>query len=79
MTTVEIKTFAFSAGSKSLSIDNAVLGHVAKRLLFTIVKNAEFIGTMYTNPYKFLHYDISDFFSYFRTENISLTRAYLWA
>jgi len=37
MTTVEIKTFTFSAGSKSLSIDNAVLGHVPQRLLFTIV------------------------------------------
>ena len=34
MTRVELKTFTFSAGSKSLSIDNAVLGPVPKRLLF---------------------------------------------
>jgi len=61
MTRVELKTFTFSAGSKSLSIDNAVLVHVPKRLLFTIVKNADFIGTIDTNPYKFRHYDISDF------------------
>jgi len=61
MTRVELKTFTFSAGSKSLSVDNAVLGHVPKRLLFTMVKNADFTGSMETNPYKFRHYDISDF------------------
>ena len=32
-----------------------------KHLLFTMVKNADFIGTMVKNPYKFEHYDISDF------------------
>ena len=58
MTRVELKTFTFSAGSKSLSIDNAVLGLVPKRLLFTMVKNADFIGTMDTNPYKFQYYII---------------------
>jgi len=61
MTRVELKTFTFSTGSKSLSIDNAFMGHVPKRLLFTMVKNADFIGSMDTNPYKFRHYDISDF------------------
>ena len=55
MTRVELKTFTFSTGSKSLSIDNAVLGHVPKRLLFSMVKNADFIGTIDTNPYKFRH------------------------
>jgi len=61
MTRVKLKTFTFSAGSKSLSIDNAVLGLVPKRLLFTMVKNADFVGTIDTNPYKFHHYDIGDF------------------
>jgi len=61
MTRVELKTFTFSAGSKSLCIDNAVLGPFPKRVLFTMVKNADFIGSMDTNPYKFRHYDISDF------------------
>jgi len=37
------------------------LGPVPKLLLFTIVKNADFIFTIDTNPYKFQHYDISDF------------------
>ena len=61
MTRVEIKTFTFSAGSKFLSIDNAFLGLVPKRHLITMVKNVDFIGSMDTNPYKFRHYDISDF------------------
>ena len=60
MTRVELKTLTFSAGSQILSIDNAVLNAVPKRLLFTMVKNAVFIGTMDTKPYKFQHY-ISDF------------------
>ena len=76
MTRVELNTFTFSAGSKSLSIDNAVLGRVPKLLLFTMVKNANFIGTIDTNPYKFPRYDINDFsFSV----NSILMRAYLWA
>jgi len=61
MTSVELKTFTFSAGSKSLSIDNAVLGPVPKLLLVTMVNYADFIGTVDKNPYKFQHYDISDF------------------
>jgi len=63
VTRVELKKVIFSAGTKSLSIDNAVLGPVpvSKRLLLTVVKNADFIGTMNTNPYKFQHYDISEF------------------
>jgi len=61
MTRVELKTFTFSAGSKSLSIVNAVLGPVPKRLLFTVVKCADFVGTVDTNPHKFQHYDVGDF------------------
>jgi len=41
-TRVELKTFSFVAGSKSLSIDNVVLGPIPKRLLFTMVKNTDF-------------------------------------
>jgi len=36
------------------------LGHIPKRLLFTMVKNADFIDRMDTNPYKFQNYDISN-------------------
>jgi len=44
LTRVELKTFTFAAESKSLSIDNAVLGPISKRLLFTMVKNTDFNG-----------------------------------
>ena len=44
VTKVALKTFTFGSGSKSLSIDNAVLGPVSKRLLFCMIKNADFRG-----------------------------------
>jgi hypothetical protein len=56
MTRVDLKTFTFSTGSKSRSIDNEVLGPLPKRLLFTMIKNTDFNGSVDTNPYKFRHY-----------------------
>jgi hypothetical protein len=44
LTRVELKTFTFCKGSSSISIDNAVLGPIPKRLLFTMVKNTDFLG-----------------------------------
>jgi len=61
LTTVELKTYTFSGCSQSLFIDNAVLGPIPKRLLFTMVKNSEFLGSVTTNPYNFRHYDLSSF------------------
>jgi len=58
---VEPKSFTFSSGDQSLSIDNAVLGTIPKRLLFTMVKHTEFLGSVTTNPYHFRHYDQSSF------------------
>ena len=41
----DLNTFRFSAASKSTTTtDNAVLGPIHKRLLFTINKNADFNG-----------------------------------
>jgi len=56
ITTVDLNTFTFSIGSKSSSIDNAVLGPMTKRLLFTMIKIADFSGSVDTNPYKFRYY-----------------------
>jgi hypothetical protein len=61
MTRVELKSFDYSSGTKSLSIDNAVIEQLPKRLLFTMVKNAKFIGSLDTNPFNFRHYDLSHF------------------
>ena len=61
VTRVELKTFTFSSGSQSLSIDNAVLGPLPKCLLLTMVKNSDFLGSVITNHYKLRHYEISHF------------------
>jgi len=38
-----------------------VLGTIPKRLLFTMVKNSEFLGSVTENAYQFRHYDLSFF------------------
>ena len=45
---VNLKSFTFSAGSKSQSIDNTVLRHLPKSLLFTMFKNTDFNGSVDT-------------------------------
>ena len=71
MTRVDLKSFTFSARSKYRSIDNAVLGPLPKRLLFTMIKNTDFNGSVDTKPYKFRHYDISEFSLYVNGRPIS--------
>ena len=61
LTRVELKTFTFSSGAQSLSIDNAVFGPVLKRLFFTMVNNTDFLGSLNTNTYHFSHYNLSSF------------------
>ena len=41
MTRVELKTFTYAKGLQSLSIHNAILGPIPKRLLFVMVDNGE--------------------------------------
>jgi hypothetical protein len=57
LTRVELKSFTFSKGAQSLSIDIVVVGTVAKRLLLTMLKNTDYLGSMDSNPYNFKHYD----------------------
>jgi hypothetical protein len=64
MTKVALKTFIFWAGSKSLSIGNAVLGTLPKRLLFTTFRNPEFMESPYTNSYYFRHFGLNLFVMY---------------
>jgi len=61
MTRVELKSFTFSSRYQSLSIDNSVLEPIPKRLLFTMIKNKDFLGSIDTNPYVFRHYDLQNF------------------
>ena len=58
MTRVTLKTFTFTSGASSLSIDQAVTGHLPKRLLFAMVDNSAFLGAINTNPYRFQDFGI---------------------
>jgi len=69
-TSVEIKTFTFSSGPQSLSINNAVLGILPKRLLFTMIKNKDFLGSTDLNPFNFRHYDYRYFAMYVNGKQI---------
>jgi len=61
---VELKTFTFSAGPQSLSIDQAVMGRIHKRLLFAMIANNDFLGTIISNPYNFQHFGLRTFVMY---------------
>ena len=64
ITKVILKTFTFGPGSKSLSIDNAVLGDLPKRLLFGMVKHSDFTGSVDSNPFNFQQFNLSSFVIY---------------
>ena len=61
LTSIELKTFTFAGGSQTLSMNNAVLGRLPKRLIITMIKNTDFLGTMSSNPYNLRHYDLTHF------------------
>ena len=59
MTTVEIKTFTYAKGLQLLSIDNAILGPIQKRLLFVMVDNGEFLVSLTAISFNFQHFDMT--------------------
>ena len=67
---VILKTFSFGPGSKSFSIVNAVLGDLPKRLLFGMVKNCDFTGSVDSNPFNFQHFNLSSFVMYVNGQQI---------
>ena len=71
MTRVELKTFTYAKVLQSLSIDNAILGPIPKRLLFVMVDNGVFLGSLTTNPFKFQHLDMTYFTLYVYGRQIS--------
>ena len=68
MTGVELKAFTYSAGPQSLSINNAVLGQLLERLLFTMIKNKQFLCSLDTNPYHFQHFNVSRFTLFYNSK-----------
>jgi len=63
-TRVELKTFTFAGGTQVLSTNNAVLGMLLNRLIFTMVKNTDFLSSRNSNPYNLRHYDLTNFTMY---------------
>jgi hypothetical protein len=61
---VDLKTFTYTCGPQTLSINNAVLCALPKRLIFTMVKNIDFLDSRNSNPYNFRHYDLTSFTMY---------------
>ena len=64
VTHAQIKTFTASSGSQQISIDNAFLGPVPKRILIALVKSTAYVGSVSTNPFHFHHYDMTQFMLY---------------
>jgi hypothetical protein len=64
-TRVELRAHTFGKGSKSLTLDNAILGRTPKRIVFTIIKNTDFVGSKDINPFNFRHYKLT-YFSIYR-------------
>jgi len=58
---VELKILTFSGVPISSSIDNNVVGQLPKILLFTMIKNKDFLDALDTNPNYFQHFDLSHF------------------
>jgi hypothetical protein len=61
LTRVELKTFTFSPGPKSFTIDNGVLGQLPKRLLFTMIRKKDFTCSLDSNPFYFNHFNLNHF------------------
>jgi hypothetical protein len=70
LTRVALKTSTFSNCPRAVSIINAVLGVLPKRLLFTMVKNSDFLGSRTTNPYHFRNYNVTNVTMYVNGKQI---------
>jgi hypothetical protein len=55
VTRVELKTSTSSSGP---SHSRSIRGRLPKRLLFIMIDNKDFLGTINTNPYKFQHFGL---------------------
>ena len=60
----QIKTFIASSGAQQVSIDNAFLGPIPEKIFIALVKNTAFVGSTSTNPFHFLHYDMTNLVLY---------------
>jgi hypothetical protein len=64
VTHTQIKTFAASSGTQQISIKNSLLGLVSDRILIFAVNNAAFVASASPKPFRFYHYDMTNFVLY---------------
>ena len=69
----EIKPFTISANQQSHTLNNISNGVIPTFLLFTMVPNANFVGTVTTNPFHFVHNDLSYFALYVKDKLVHTT------
>jgi len=56
---VEVKTFAMTAGTQTITRDNVFLGQLPRRVLVCMTKNSAFVGTKNENPFQFDHNNLN--------------------
>lgn len=70
ITRVDVRSFTFGAGQSTISIDNAVIGPLPKRILIGMTNNTNFSGTPSTNPFEFKHFGLQYFAIYVNGQQI---------
>ena len=60
VTHTQIETFTASSVAQQVSIDNAFLGPIPEKILIAFARNTAFVGSAGTNPFHFLHYDMTN-------------------
>jgi hypothetical protein len=57
----ELKTFTIPAGGRTLSIDNAIVGRIPNTIIFGMIDNEAYAGSLNKNPYALSHYSLENF------------------
>ena len=57
----ELKSFTVPSGGRTLSIDNAIVGRIPNTIIFTMVDNDSYAGSIAKNPFKLSHYTLENF------------------
>ena len=57
----QIKTFTANYGVLQVSTDNTFLRQIPERIPIGLIKNTAFVGSTSTNPFRFHHYDMTNF------------------
>ena len=57
----ELKTFTIPSGGRTLSLDNAIVGRIPNTIIFAMVDNEAYAGSLSKNPFALSHYSLENF------------------